>query len=1081
MFAKFFIDRPIFASVLSILVVLTGLVAMYNLPIEQNPDIVPPVVQISARYPGADAETVAQSVAAPIEQQLSGAKGLIYFRSLCSNDGTLNIAATFDIGTNQDIAAVEVQNRLSIAQPRLPQEVVRNGITVTKASTNILAVIALKSNDPRFDEVQLSNYATINVLDAIRRVPGVGDGRVFGGKEYAMRVWVNPDRLVLKNMTVSDVAAAIREQNAVFPAGSLGTPPGTVNNVTIPALTRGRLKEPSDYEKIILRADTDGSMVHLKDVASVELGPDSYNLFGRHNAQPTALILVYQQVGANALDTIKGVRKTMDTLAQSFPPGVTWVSPFDTTPFIERSVKEVARTLLEAIGLVVLVVFIFLQSWRATLIPLLAVPVAIIGTFGGMLAMGFTINTLTLFGLVLAIGIVVDDAIVVVENVERIMHDEGLPPREATIKAMQQVTGPVIAIVLVLIAVFGPVAFLSGLTGALYKQFAVTIAVSVAISGFVALTLTPALCALLLTPTKRAQFFLFRWFDNVFNAITSGFTFGVRQAIRYTLVTLTLFGVLSFAAFRFSQEVPTGLIPMEDQGILLSGILLPDGASLERTNKLAKEVEAHMLAQPAVANVVMLGGFDFVTGGINNPAGATMFASLKPFHERTKLGLRVDDVIASVYKKFAGHPDGVVFAFNMPPIRGLGTQAGFELQLQARNGASPTELEAVARNFITKASDPSNHMFGIRGTLRVTQPQLFVELDRDMAKARGVAVNDVFDTLQTYLGALYVNDFDKFGRIWRVQLQAEPSFRQNPQDIGRLFVRNNEGQMVPLSGIVTTKFQAGPNASTRFNGYPAVQITGAPAQGYSTGQSMATLMKLAKELPPGYTIEWSGASYQEIKAGNQAPYVLAFGILVVFLVLSAQYEKWSLPLAVLLTVPIAILGALVAVKLRNFYQLHFPNFIHNLFPNMSPESFPQIMLPNLDQDIYFQVGLLTLVGLSAKNAILIIEFCLEQHRAGVPAFQAAINAARLRFRPIVMTSLAFILGVVPLAISSGAGAAARHSIATGVIGGMLASTFIAIFFVPMFFVLFTTVTEWFMGLFRTKKTKPTPVASPTGH
>jgi hydrophobe/amphiphile efflux-1 (HAE1) family protein len=787
--------------------------------------------------------------------------------------------------------------------------------------------------------------------------------------------------------------------------------------------------QPSEYENIILRAEPDGSMVRLRDVAKVELGPKGYSQFTRHNGQPMAAMMINAQVGANALSTMAEVKRTLNDLTKTFPPGVSWGIPYDATTFVADSIEEVVVTLLEAIGLVVLVVFMFLQTWRATLIPLLAVPVAIVGAFAGMLAFGFTINTLTLFGLVLAIGIVVDDAIVVVENVERIMHEEHLPTREATIKAMGQVTGPVIAIVLVLVSVFGPVAFLGGFTGQLYKQFAITIAVSVSISGFVALTLTPALCCMLLKRTDRHPFILFRAFDAGFGGLTKAFTAGVRQAIRHAVVAIGVFGVLGLAMFQLYRAVPAGLVPEEDKGLFLASVLLPDGASLQRTDALARQVETFLVSHPAVANVSMICGMDMLNGGTSSSNAATFFVSLKPLDQRQKPGLKVSDVVGATMGRFAGNPDGLTLAFNLPPIFGLGMRSGFEMQLQSRGDGSIAQLAAVSQDFMGKLS-ATGKAVAVNGTLRATQPQLSIDLDRDMAKARGVSLNEVYDSIQTYLGSLYVNDFDKSGRIWHVQLQALPEYRRDPHGLERFFVRNQEGRMVPLSSLVTTRFQAGANAVFRFNGFPAVQITGAPAPGLSTGQAMEEVRKLAADLPAGYGFEWSGASYQEVKTGGQAPYVLGFGMIVVFLVLAAQYEKWTLPLGVLLAVPIALMGALIAAQLRG-----------------------------LSQDVYFQVGMLTLVGLSAKNAILIVEFALTRHRAGVPAVEAAILGARLRFRPIVMTSLAFILGALPLATSTGAGAAARHSIGTGVIGGMLASTFLAMLFVPVFFVLLTRATE----------------------
>jgi hydrophobe/amphiphile efflux-1 (HAE1) family protein len=1038
MISKFFIDRPVFASVLSVLIVLAGVVSIANLPIARFPDIVPPAVAVRAAYPGANAETVAQSVAAPIEQQLSGAQNLIYYQSRSSNDGSMSLTATFDIGTNQDLAAVDVQNRLAIAQPRLPNEVVRQGITVLKTSSNIVAVVGLVSNDPQYDEVFLSNYATINVVDALKRIPGAGDVTVFGAKDYSMRIWVNPDRLSERGLTVTDVAAAIREQNAIFPAGRIGQRPtgGQEVELTVPVLTRGRLSEPSEYENIILKTSADGSILRLKDVAHVELGSQSYDLFGRLDGTPTTLIIINLQTGANAITLLRDVQRTMDTLAAAFPRGVSYTLPYETVRFIQVSIEEVVTTLAEAVGLVLLVVFIFLQNWRATLIPLLAVPVSIVGAFAGMLALGFSINTLTLFGLVLAIGIVVDDAIVVVENVERIIQEEHLPVREATIKAMSEVTGPVIAIVLVLSAVFLPVAFLGGLTGELYRQFAVTIAVSVALSGLVALTLSPALCRLLLRPHDAPEgriqhvldLLLFRWFNWGFGKLVGGYSRGVRWTIRLGVLSMLVFGALCFATWGLFQRVPSGFIPEEDQGYVIAVSFLPDGASLDRTEKVVTDVEQFFLSQKdAVSGTVSLGGIDLFNGFVNSTNAAVTFVRLKPWDERT---VTAQELVGRAWGRFGGYKEAMVIAVNPPAIQGLGTRAGFEFQLEGRTGQDAPTLAQVTGQFMAAASKRPE-VTGLNGTLRVNQPQLFIDLDRDRAKTAGVRISDVFDALQAYLGALYVNDFDKFGRVWRVQLQAEPQFRRAPEDIGRIYVRNQTGQSVPLSGLLSTKWIAGPNIVSRFNGFPAVQVTGAPAPGYSTGQAMRAVMEAAREsLPAGYNIEWSGASYQEIKAGNAAPIALAFGILVVFLVLAAQYENWALPIAVLLVVPLGVLGALIAIWARH-----------------------------IDRDIYFQVGLLTLVGLSAKNAILIIEFCVVLRREGKGLIESAVQAARLRFRPIVMTSLAFVLGVLPLVVAKGAGAAGRHSIGTGIMGGMIAATVLAVFFVPLFFVIVQGVVE----------------------
>ena len=1032
MLSRFFIERPVLSIVLSLLIVIVGSVSIAVLPVARYPEITPPTVQIRAVYPGADAQTVAESVAAPIEQQLGGAKDLLYYQSQSSNDGTCTITVTFEIGTDQDLAAIEVQNRLSIAEPVLPQEVVRQGLTVIKVSSSILGVVTLESDDQRYDDIFLGNYATINLLDRIKRVPGVGDATVFGARDYAMRLWLDPDRLAARGLTVGDVTARLRDQNAVFPAGTINQRPTDGDaQLSLPVLTRGRLSDAAEFEDVVLQATPDGSRLRLGDVARVELGARGYNLMGRFNGQPTTLMLVTLQSGANALDTMDAVKAEMRQAQESFPAGVRWKIPYDTTTFVRESVVEVVKTLLEAVGLVILIVFVFLQSWRASLIPLLAVPVAVIGTFAGMLALGFSINTLTLFGLVLAIGIVVDDAIIVVENVERLMHEEQLAVREATIKAMQQVTGPVIAIVLVLAAVFVPVAFLGGLTGQMYRQFAITIAVSVAISGFVALTLSPALCGMLLRPSHGRKNVLFRAFDRVFAGVTAGYTAGVQLAIRLALPTLILFAALCFAGWRLSQTVPGGFLPDEDQGYVIAIVMLPDGAALDRTERVLEQAEQFFGKHPAVENVVTLGGYDLLAGGAASPNTGVIFVPLKPFAERQRAGLLASDVIADARALFGIVDDGVVITINPPAIQGLGSRAGFTVEIEQRGGGSAADLAAAVQAFLG-AANQRPELQGLTSTMRVGSPQVYLNVDRAKAQILGIRLASILEPLQAYFGSLYVNDFNRFGRIWRVVAQAEGEFRDSPRDIERIYVRNTGGRQVPLSAVVATEFRVGPNVFPRFNGYPAVEVTGAPAPGLSSGQAMDVVREVAEEhLPPGYGIEWSSASYQEIRAGNQAPIVLVFGLLIVFLILAAQYERWSLPVAVLLGVPLAVMGALVAVWWRGYAQ-----------------------------DIYFQVGLLTLVGLSAKNAILIVEFCAELRAQGYSAVEAAIAAARLRFRPIVMTSFAFVLGVVPLAIASGAGAAGRRSIGTGVIGGMLAATCLAVFFVPLFYVLVERAIGW---------------------
>lgn len=1031
MISTFFIDRPVFASVVSIIIVLCGLASMYYLPVEQSPEITPPTVVVLATYPGANAEIVAESLATPIEQELSGIENLLYYESQSANNGSLSITCTFEIGTDLDIAAVEVQNRLKRAEPRLPEEVIRQGVSVVKRSTNILGVIALTSENENYDNVYLSNYATIYMLDTLRRVPGVGDATVFGGQDYSMRIWLNPDRLAAKNLTVTDVATAVREQNGLYAAGRIGAEPNLAQTeLTIPVITRGRLEEPEEFEDIILRAEPDGSMLRIRDVGRVELGSLGYDNFGRLNGEPTSFMLINLQPGANALNTMIGLNAALEELKAGFPEGIDYVVSFDTTKYIEVSIKEVTKTFLEAIALVVVVVFVFLGSWRATVIPLIAVPVAIIGTFTGMLILGFSINTLTLFGLVLAIGIVVDDAIIVVENIERILHEEHLPIREATIKAMNQVTGPVIAIVLVLSAVYLPVAFLGGLTGVMYQQFAITIAISVAISGLVALTLSPALARIMLKKSHNKMFF-FRWFDAVFEKATGAYIGAVRVVLKLAVVSVVVFGGLIWVTADLFNRVPSAFIPAEDQGYFLVAAKLPQGASLQRTSKVMSEIEAFLLEQPEIARVTMLGGIDFLAGFSPSTSSGAMFVNLKDWSEREGPGQDVDSIVGRVFGRFGGMQEAMVLAFNPPAVRGLGLRAGFEAQLESRGVSDVQELAKVTNEYIAAVSqDP---MFvGVTGVLDVTQPQIYVELDRTRAKAMGLPINDVFSTLQAYLGSLYVNDFNKYGRIYRVQLQAEGMFRQEPDDIRKVFVRNMSGDMVELSSVLELDFRSGPNVVSRFNSFPSVQLTGSPAPGFSTGDTLQRLQEIAAEtLPAGYAIEWSGGSYQEVKAGNQAPFVIAFGLVIVFLVLAAQYEKWSLPFAVLLSVPFAAFGAALAVYFRG-----------------------------LERDIYFQIGLLTLIGLSAKNAILIVEFSSSLHEQGLRAKEAALEAARLRLRPIVMTSLAFILGVLPLAISHGAGAGARHSIGTGVIGGMLASTFLAVLFVPLFFVIIQNISEF---------------------
>ncbi len=1026
--AHFFIDRPIFASVVSIVIVVMGLVALQALPIAQFPEITPPVVQIEADYPGASAEVVADSVARPIEVQLPGIDNLLYYDSTSTNDGHMTIKLTFEIGTDIDIAQVQTQNRQKLAEPQLPPEVVRQGITIKKVSPDLLSVIALSSSDPSHDTVFLSNYAILRVIDNIKRLPGVGDAQVFGGGSYSMRLILDPVRMAQLSLTPTDIANVVREQNRDFPAGVIGREPAPKGTeLTIPIITQGRLTEVADFENLILRALPDGSMIRLKDVARVELGAQSYTLEGRWNGQPNVFLLTFLSPGANALETVQRIRAEMAEVATSFPPGVSYDVPYDTTKFIEVSIKEVVKTLGEAMILVILVVYLFLQTWRATLIPGIAVPVSLIGTFAGMSALGFSINTLTLFGMVLAIGIVVDDAIVVVENVERHMTQGGLSPKQAAKKAMSEVTGPVIAIVLVLCAVFVPVGFLGGITGQLYKQFAITIAIAVTLSGFVALTLSPALCALVLKPGHQKPRGPFAWFNRVFDWLHAHYMGTVSTVIRRSVLAMAVFAVVVACAVGLFQLIPPSFLPEEDQGYFIAVVQLPDGASKQRTDAVLSKVEHYFLANPAIHSTDALSGLNFVFG-TRGPNTATMFLPLRHWDERQAPKDDVRAIIGSAYGQFAQIPEALILAFNAPPIRGLGATGGFSLQIQDPSGGDFGAFAEVTQNFISKARATPG-IGAIGSSFRVSAPRLNAEVNRERAKSLGVPISDIFDTLQAFFGNLYINDFVKFGRVYRVQTEAEAQYRAAPGDISRIYVRsqNPQGQrMIPLDTVVTTTFTSGPDPVTHFNGYNTALVLGAAAPGYSSGAALSIIDKLAQEelVPKGYGLEWSGISYQEHKAGSEAFFAFGFGLLMVFLVLAAQYESWTVPFAVLLAVPFGVFGALTAV-----------------------------WVSGLANDIYFQIGLVTLIGLSAKNAILIVEFANKRREAGMGVVDAAVEAAKLRFRPIIMTSMAFILGVVPLVFAGGAGAASRHSIGTGVFGGMLAATFLAILFIPLFFVL----------------------------
>ncbi len=1021
--SRFFIDRPIFAAVLSIVIVLAGLVAAQVLPVAQYPEIAPPTVTITTQYPGASAETLARTVAAPIEEQLSGVEKLLYFSSSSSSNGTVTITATFDVGTNVDQATFNINNRVQLALPRLPDEVRRNGVTVQKRSNDILLVVALRSPDGRYDTLYLSNYSSLNLVDELKRVPGVADVTIFGARDYSMRIWLQPDRMAQLGVTASDIAVAVRAQNAQYAAGKIGAEPALPGQSLVYTVTaQGRLIEPEQFGEIVVRAGGPAGVLRLKDMARIELGAQSYDAFNTLDGRPTIGTAVFLQSGANALDVAKAVKARMAELKQRFPEGLDFIVPFDTTRFVESSISEVVKTILEAAALVVLVVFVFLQTARATFIPMIAVPVALIGTFAGLWLFGFSINTLTLFAMVLAIGIVVDDAIVVLENVERLMREEKMAARDAAIEAMREVSGAIVAIVLVLCAVFVPVAFLGGIAGQLYKQFAVTVAIAVVLSGFVALTLTPALCALMLQPAHHESR-LFRPFNAGFGALTRLFLWLVNLALRRRALAMLVFaGLLGLLALLFAR-IPGSFVPAEDQGYVLGSVILPDGATLERTGRSGAQLQKMLADHPAIEHMFVVNGFDLIGGG-NKTNAATMFVPLKDWSQRSQ---SAQQVAGDIFARGMALSDGVALAFNPPAIRGLGTAGGFEVYVRGRGDPDPMRLQQVVQAFTGELSADAR-LQGINTFFRPTVPQLRVEVDREKAMSLGVPVQEVYETLQSTMGTLYVNDFNKFGRTYRVQLQADARHRARPEDLGKVFVRSAaSAEMIPLGALITVSSVVGAEQLERFNGYMAAKVLGSGRPGVSSGDAIRAVEEIAAaSLPPGYDIAWTGQAFQEKRTGSASLFAFGFAIVMVYLILAALYERWGLPVAVLLAVPFAIAGALGFVFLRG-----------------------------MENDIYFQIGLVVLIGLAAKNAILIVEFAQQGLLAGMTPVQSALQAARLRFRPIVMTSLAFVLGVLPLVLASGAGAAARRSMGSGVFGGMIVATFVATVFVPLFFVLTT--------------------------
>jgi hydrophobe/amphiphile efflux-1 (HAE1) family protein len=1022
MISRFFITRPIFACVISAFIVLAGLGGLNALPISSYPNIIPPTVSVSAMYPGATAETVAATVAAPLEEEINGVENMLFMSSVNASDGALTITITFKVGADPDLAAINVNNRVQAAVPRLPEEVRRQGVVVRKFALTFMQIIGFSSPDGAINTLELSSYVSLNVLDELRRIKGVGDVQLWG-RDYSIRIWMQPDKLAQLGLTPSDVTAAVREQNSQFAAGRIGVEPIDLDvDFTYAVTAQGRLQSAEEFEQIVVHTTNSGSIVRLKDIARVELGAQNYNYKSHVGGTESIMMGVLLQPGANALETGSAIRARMQELSADFPQGMSYSIPYDTNLYVEVAIKEVVKTLIEAMILVFFVVLIFLQNWRATIIPMLAVPVSLIGTFAVMLLLGFSINMLTLFGMVLAIGIVVDDAIVVLENVERIMTTENLSAPDATLQAMHEVTRPVIAIVLVLTAVFLPVAFMGGLVGEMYRQFAVTISASVAISGFVALTLTPALCALLLRHDHVVSNRFLRWFNEWFARMTSRYESGVQFIMRRGALAAGVFAAMIIATIGLFKYVPNSLAPLEDQGYVFVLGGLQDAAALDRTTKAINTVESDVRSHPAVATSVSIAGMDALTQAFRTNGGV-IWLPLKHWDERTGDPSKSPDaVIAAVSAASTKAKDAMFFAVPPPPIEGLGMTGGFEAYIQSRGRGTARDLETAAHKFVAAAAQRPE-LANVMTTFSASVPQMRIDLDREKAITLGVPVSEVFDTLQSTFGAMYVNDFNLNGRVYQVQLQSEPRFRAYPEDIRNVYVRTKSGELLPLTAVAAIREVTGPEIVERFNVFPAAKLMGSAAPGFSSGDAIRVAEEVAREsLPEGYQLAWTGTAYQEKMSGGASNGVFLLGVVMVFLILAAQFERWTLPLAVILAVPFAAFGAFMAVFMRG-----------------------------LENDIYFQIGMLTLVGLAAKNAILIVEFAMMKYHEGMPLAQAAVAGAKLRFRPIIMTSLALIFGVLPLAISSGAGAASRHSLGTSVIGGMLLATFVATFFIPLFF------------------------------